>query len=200
LAQNAALGERTVMRYAAVAALLLVSLLPAYVVGDQDRTLAQVLAHNSLTYDSSSVSHLNDPITSYATLNNENEFVIAYYLVAPRNELHFPLLLARFDKQSGKWQEASLTDLKVKLFEGKSLVAQDECIGSAVRLARNSNWYYLDLHWNPLAGCLLILKHDLSVHQNPDRGNGCVLQIRAACVRGEHGAICAGSSGYPVSL
>jgi len=58
-----------------------------------------------------------------------------------------------------------LTDLKVKIFEGTEQETQDDCIGSALRLEGNGNWYYLDLHWNPSAGCLVILNHDLTVHQ-----------------------------------
>src|SRR5579863_4134555 len=109
---------------AAVASLILVLILPVYARGQQVRTLAEVLKQNSIYSHLSSVQHLNDQITSYATLNNEREFLIAYYLVTPRNELRFPILLARFDKQSNKWQEASFTGLKVKAAEG---TAQADC-------------------------------------------------------------------------
>ncbi len=153
------------MRQVAFASLLLVLLFPGYVGGQQNPTLAEVLKQNSVSLHLSSVAHLNDPITSYATLNTDREFLIAYYLVNPGNELHFPLLLTRFDKRSGKWQEALLTGLKANIFEGPEPEMQADCIGSALRLEGIRNWYYLDLHWTPSAGCLVILNHDLTVHQ-----------------------------------
>jgi hypothetical protein len=143
---------------------VLVLLFPGRARGQQDETLAGVLAQNSVSFQSISIPHLNDAITSYTTLNTDREFLIAYYLVVPRNELHFPLLLTRLDKQSGKWQEASLTDLKVKMSEGTEPEPWD-CIGSALRFERNGDWYYLDLHLTPSAGCVVILNHDLTVHQ-----------------------------------
>lgn len=153
------------MWQAAVISLLLVLLFPGYVGGQQDQTLADVLKQSSVPFRFRSVPHLNDRITSYATLNTDREFVIAYDLVGPGNELHFPLFLSRFDKQSGKWQEMPFTDLKVKIFEGTEPETQDVCIGSALSLERNGNWYYLDLHWTPSAGCVVIFNYDLTVHQ-----------------------------------
>jgi hypothetical protein len=154
-----------VIRQAAFASFLVVLLFPAYAGGQQGQTLADVLKQSSVSFDLSSVPHLNDPITSYATLNTEHEFLIAYYLVHPQNELHVPLFLTRFDKRSGKWQEASLNDLKVKTSEETEQERQVDCIGAALRLEGNGNWYYLDLHWTPSAGCLVILNRDLTLHQ-----------------------------------
>ena len=153
------------MRRAAGALLLLGLLVPVHASGQQAPTLAEVLRQNSVTSHLSGVSHLNEAITSYATLNTEREFVIAYYLVTPRNELRFPLLIARFDKRSNKWLEASLSALKVKTSGGTGSATQDDCLGSAVRLEGNDDWYYLDLHLSPSAGCVVVLSHYLTVHQ-----------------------------------
>jgi len=153
-----------VMWQAAVACLFLVLWFPGSA-GGQNQTLADVLTRNAVYFHLSPVSHLNDAITSYATLNTDDEFLIAYYLVTSRNQLRFPLFLTRFDKRSGKWQEASLPGLKVKIFEGTEQETQHECLGSALRLESHGHWYYLDLHWNPSAGCLVILNRDLTVHQ-----------------------------------
>jgi hypothetical protein len=149
----------------ALASLFVGFLFLGYAVAEQDQTLADVLKQNSVPFPPSSVPHLNAPITSYATLNNEQEFLIAYYLVASRNELRFPLFLTRFDKQAGKWQHASLTDLSVKILQGTEDEMQDDCIGSVLSIEGNSKWYYLALHWNPSAGCLVTLQHDLTVSQ-----------------------------------
>ena len=153
------------MRWVIVVSALLFVFVPVGVWSQHDPTLADVLKQNSVSLPRGSVSHLNDAITSYATLNSDREFLIAYYLAAPRNELHFPLLIARFNKQSGKWDETSLSDLKVTLFAGTKQETQYECIGSAMHFESNGSWYYLDLHWTPSAGGLVILNRNLAVHQ-----------------------------------
>lgn len=153
------------MRQVAFASLLLVLLFRGYAAGQQNQTLADVLKEMSVPFHLGSVAHLNDPITSHTTLNTDREFLIAYYLISPRNELHFPLFLTRFDKRSGKWQEASLSDLKTKILEEAEPETQADCIGAAVGLESKGNWYYLDLHWTPSAGCLVILNQNLTVHQ-----------------------------------
>jgi hypothetical protein len=91
--------------------------------------------------------------------------VIAYYLAGPRNDLRFPLFLTRFEKQRQEWQHASLSDLYVKISDGTEEETQADCIGSVESVERNRDWYFLNLHWNPSAGCLLILKHDLALSQ-----------------------------------
>jgi hypothetical protein len=58
-----------------------------------------------------------------------------------------------------------LAGVKVKIFEGTDHEMPDDCLGSALSLERNGKWYYLNLHLTPSAGCLVILKHDLSVSQ-----------------------------------
>ena len=153
------------MRRMALVSLLVGFLFLRSAVGQQNQTLVDVFKQNSIPFPPSAVPDLNAPITSYATLNDDQEFLIAYYFVAPQNELRFPLRLTRFDKQAGTWQHVSLTDLKVKGFQGTKEEGQADCIGSVLSVERNGEWYYLNLHWNPSAGCLLILKHDLAVSQ-----------------------------------
>jgi hypothetical protein len=153
------------MQRAALACLFVGFLFLGYAAGDQDQTLAEVLKQSSIPLPPGSVPHVNAPITSYATLNNDQEFLIAYYLVAPRNELRFPLFLTRFDKQVGKWQHASITDLKGKIPQETEHGVEVDCIGSVLSVEGNSKWYYLTLHWNPSAGCLVILQHNLTVSQ-----------------------------------
>ncbi len=84
------------MRQVAFACLLLVLLFPKYVRGQQDPTLADVLKQNAVSFPLSSVSHLNDPITSYATLNTDREFLIAYYLANRTKRAAFPAVCHAF--------------------------------------------------------------------------------------------------------
>ena len=128
-------------------------------VGQQYEIFADVLKHNSIPFPPTSIPNLTEQITSYATLNDDREFVIAYYLASPKDQaLRYPLFVTRFNKISGQWQQVALSDIPVKTHVGST-----ECLGSVLDVKRNGTWYYLTLHWNPSAGCLLILKNDLTV-------------------------------------
>jgi hypothetical protein len=131
----------------------------------QNPTLADVLKREAIPYPRTTVLHLNSRITSYATLNDAQEFLIAYYLDNPQNELRFPLFLTRFDKRTGKWRHVELAGVKVKIFEGTDHEMPDDCLGSALSIERNVKWYYLNLHLTPSAGCLLIFNDDLTTSQ-----------------------------------
>lgn len=151
------------MKLAAVVRLALALICPGIATPQKSLTLADVLKQNTIPVGSTSnPAHLDEAITSYATLNTGKEFLIAYYLDDSHGELHFPLLLSRFDKALEMWQEASLNELKVLSPTG-ALGAGDDCLGSAVHLAASDNWYYLDLHLSPSAGCLVVLNRDLTV-------------------------------------
>jgi hypothetical protein len=140
-------------------------LLTIRVYGQKDSTLGDVLTQNSVSFRSNSVSHLGDPISSYTVLGTDREFLIAYYLTSPQNELRFPLFLARLNKRTGKWDERALTDLKVKFSAGSKQENHHECLGSAMRLENRNGWYHLDLHLTPSAGCLVVLNRGLTVHR-----------------------------------
>jgi hypothetical protein len=114
--------------------------------------LADVLRQNSIPFPPTSIPHLNAPITSYAILNDEQEFVIAYYLASPPDQtLRPPLLVTRYTKSSGQWQHVALTEEMVKT------------LGSVLDIKHNGKRYYLTLHGSPSSGWLVILRDDLTV-------------------------------------
>jgi hypothetical protein len=53
----------------------------------------------------------------------------------------------------------------VNVFAETGRGIEDDCLGSVLSIARNGGWHYLNLHFNPSAGCLLILNRDLTVSQ-----------------------------------
>ena len=147
---------------------LAIFLLPLFVgvnaVGMQpSETLAEALAPYSLP-GQSAVPRLNSPITSYATLDDPSEFVIAYYLATPDNLLRFPLFISRLDKSDGTWTHAALDQPKVFGALPSTPSIGTDCMGSVLEIRENAGRYFLDLHWNPSAGCLLILNRDFTVH------------------------------------
>lgn len=133
----------------------------ARAIGQQYEVLADVLKHNAISFSPTSIPNLDRLITSYATLNDDREFVIAYYLANPPDQtLRLPLFVTRYSKVSHRWQQAALNDLQVKTEFGST-----ECFGSVLDIKRHNKRYYLTMHWNPSAGCLLILQDDLTVDQ-----------------------------------
>src|SRR5215831_13045301 len=69
----------------------------------ENPTLAAVLTEHSIALPPEPAPHLNARIASYGILDDEKEFVIGYYLDRPNFELKAPLLLTRFDKTTGRW-------------------------------------------------------------------------------------------------
>lgn len=132
--------------------------------GQQYEFLADVLKHNAISFSPTSIPNLDALITSYATLNDDQEFVIAYYLASPKDEiLRPPLFINRYSKVSGQWQQVGLNDVEVQTKAGPI-----SFFGSVLDVRRNANKYYLKLHGGPSAGCILILNQDLTVHQTLD--------------------------------
>ncbi|HXZ81855.1 MAG TPA: hypothetical protein VEG30_18145 [Terriglobales bacterium] len=127
-------------------------------------TLADVLQQHEIPSPPASIPHLTSRITSYDVLNDDREFLIAYYMVdtADENALRPPLFLTRFDKKTQEWQHVAITGQKSEGLPDRPEL-QDDCLGSVLRAEHHNSWYYLNLHWNPSAGCLLILNEDLSV-------------------------------------
>ncbi len=66
-------------------ALLLTVCLGIGVAAQQNPTLAEVLKQNAVSFSTASLSHLNSRITSFAILDDDREFLIAYYLDNPEN-------------------------------------------------------------------------------------------------------------------
>jgi len=151
------------LRQIILLACVAVLLVPACPLAQQTETLADVLKAHSLPDPPASVPDLRSPITSYASLDKQHEFLIAYYRSAADNLLHFPLLITRFDKDTNVWEHASLADLTVGAFPGGWDEARTDCVGSVMSVEHHDRWYYLNLHWNPSAGCLLILNQDLTL-------------------------------------
>jgi hypothetical protein len=143
--------------------LLTAALAAGNAAAQQNPTLADVLKQEGIPSPQRTIPNLNSRITSFSTLNDDREFLIAYYLDNPKNELRFPLLVTLFDRHSGRWRHVELTDIKVQVFEGADHPIQDDCIGSVLDISRHGDQYFLNLHFNPSAGCLLVLNTDLTV-------------------------------------
>jgi hypothetical protein len=152
-------------------ATFLVVCLAVQVLAQQNPTLADVLKENSVPFPPTSVPHLNSVITSFAVLNDDSEFLIAYYLDHPNYELREPLSVTRYRKDSGQWQHVEFSAKQLAVSDMKN-GADFPCLGSVLQAQRAGRWYYLQLHWNPSAGCFIVLNPDLSIHDAHTGGAG----------------------------
>ena len=126
----------------------------------QHLTLADVLQQESIPFPPASIPRLNALITSYATLNDSQGFLVAYYLADPGTDtLRPPLCLARYSKATGRWRDVALEPEQIQ----QASRLKDWNIGSVQSLTRRGTNYYLQIHWGPSAGSILILTDDLSV-------------------------------------
>jgi hypothetical protein len=149
-------------------ALAILFLAVGTVPAQQNPTLADVFKQEGIPSPPVSILNSTSRIVSFSKLSDDQEFLIAYYLDNPQNELRFPLLLTQFDKRSRKWRHVGLTGLKVNIFAGTDHELPDDCLGSVLTIERNQMLYYLNLHLTPSASCLVILKPDLRVSQTLD--------------------------------
>ena len=129
----------------------------------QSATLGEALKSACLSpVDASqSQANLDSQISSYATLNSSQEFVIAYYDRNLDSEaLKPPLHIISFTKRSKRWQQADL----FPPFASSVTMGQIPCLGAAVSINRVGGLLYLGLHLSPSAECMLVLDGKLEVH------------------------------------
>src|SRR5215467_328887 len=85
----------------------------------ENPTLAAVLTEHSIALPPEPAPHLNARIASYGILDDEKEFVIGYYLDRPNFELKAPLLLTRFDKTTGRWDNRKYDQSQLRMSDIK---------------------------------------------------------------------------------
>ena len=119
-------------------------------------TLREVLRANTAPPSEESLPNLDKPITSYQTLDDAQNFLIAYYVNSGSGILDGPLIVSRFDKAVRSWQTKEIS---------KGAIQDDTCLGSAVGAHSTGDRIYLELHINPSASCTLVLSQDLAVQK-----------------------------------
>ncbi|OLC97332.1 MAG: hypothetical protein DMG35_16955 [Acidobacteria bacterium] len=123
-----------------------------------NETLRQALAAKHLPTDAGKLANFDKSITSWAELDDANQYVISYYVDDGTNELNPPLFLDRYDRKQAEWKSASFPDAHTN-----SAQPDGNCYGSILRVAALGSRLFLDTHINPSAGCLLVLSPDLKL-------------------------------------
>jgi hypothetical protein len=121
-------------------------------------TLRQALAAKHLPTGAAKLANFDKSITSWAELDDANQYVIAYYLDTGTDELNPPLFIDRYDRRRAEWKSVSFPDA-----HPISAQPDDNCYGSVLRVGTLGSRFFLDTHMNPSAGCLLVLSPDLKL-------------------------------------
>jgi hypothetical protein len=100
---------------------------------------------------------LGAKITSYA-ISNDEPFLITYYVDDGSGLLQPPLRIIRYDRAAGDLRRAELRDITA-LFQGQIPM---NCLGSALSIREYRGMIYIDTHYNPSAGCLIVLSSRLA--------------------------------------
>jgi hypothetical protein len=121
-------------------------------------TLRQVLAAKSLPIAAAKLENLDKNITSGAELDDESQFLIAYYIDDGTSALNPPLYLERLDRKQGSWKSATLGKAETRWQD-----IDVPCLGSVMNISVIGGRYFLDTHINPSAGCVLILSREMKL-------------------------------------
>jgi hypothetical protein len=134
--------------------------LPISAGSSSSHTLKEALADKHLPIDAAKLNNLDKDITSWAELDDANQFVIAYYVDDGTGRLRPPMYLDRYDKKREEWKSATLSDSE----PGAGASAVDTpCFGSVLSVQAAGSRLFLDTHVSPSAGCLLVLMADLKL-------------------------------------
>jgi hypothetical protein len=124
----------------------------------RSETLRHMLAARNLPIAVAKMENLDKNITSGAELDDETQFLIAYYIDDGTSALNPPLYLERFDRKLGSWKSATLEEA-----EARSEDIDVPCLGSIMNVTAAGNRFFFDTHINPSAGCMLIISSDLKL-------------------------------------
>ncbi len=126
-------------------------------------TLRDVLTQRGVPAAQLSARTLDQNITSYAVLSDDDGFVIAYYVDDGSGKLQPPLRVARYSKHDSRWTEAAISREEAKL--PKETV---DCLGSALNIHHLGEYFLIDTHLGPSSGCVLMLSVKLKVMKSLD--------------------------------
>ncbi|HVN82937.1 MAG TPA: hypothetical protein VMW38_28395 [Terriglobia bacterium] len=122
-------------------------------------TLAETLAENHVPATGLAPAVLNQQITSFSTLNDASQFVVAYYVYQDSNALALPLWVRFFDKKSKTWTSRQFDKVETNVLADLNA----GCLGSVTALKSIAGFLILDTHLSPSASCTIVLTPKLEV-------------------------------------
>ncbi|MEO8126595.1 MAG: hypothetical protein ABJF23_02670 [Bryobacteraceae bacterium] len=125
-------------------------------VGFAEETLRDTLQAANIPAEQFSPSELPEHITSYA-ISKGDPFLLAYYVDKGRERLSQPLQVIRYNRTTNRLQRARLHNIKAIFAQGIEM----DCLGSAMEIREHHGVIYIDTHYNPSAGCVIVLSSEL---------------------------------------
>jgi len=126
----------------------------------EENTLRQALFVKHLPIEAAKLANLDKNITSWAELDDADQYVIAFYLDDGSGMLNPPLFVDRFDRKASAWNSAELSDARAKV---ERIEIDTECLGSILGIQSSAGHLFLNTHINPSAGCVLVLSAELKL-------------------------------------
>jgi hypothetical protein len=127
-------------------------------------TLGDVLAAHRIPAYVLPEKEVRQSITSFAVSADNLPFLLAYY-DDDGSEILPPILhVIRYDGRTGELLRKDLqgVDEPFRGFDGVMVHISSNCMGSALAISESNGFITIDTHVSPSAGCILILKPDLS--------------------------------------
>jgi hypothetical protein len=124
----------------------------------EGKTLREVLAVEKVPLDAEALRNLDAKISSGAELNDEAQFVIAYYLLDSTGLLKPPIFIDQYDRRTQRWKSGAVEAAAAR-WQGMDV----DCFGSVLAVVGFSDSYALETHINPSAGCELIVSRDFKL-------------------------------------
>jgi len=121
-------------------------------------TLREALSAKNLPVAAAKLENLDKNITSRGILDDESQFLIAYYIDDGTSALNPPLYLERYDRKQGSWKGATLEKAEARWQD-----MDVPCLGSVMNVKAVGDRFFFDTHINPSAGCMLIVSSDLKL-------------------------------------
>ncbi len=144
----------TVVRLAIAAALLCtIEIRP---LGSE--TLEDVIRAANVPAGPFSKSELRQKIAGYG-VSKGRPFLLAYYVDDGSGQLRPPLHVIRYDPGSKKLRRANFGEIKALFLDEIRM----NCLGSALDISEFDGIVYIDTHYNPSAGCVIVLSSALEL-------------------------------------
>ena len=119
-------------------------------------TLHSIIDKSADPPDGRSLPNFERSVVSDAVLDNQEWFVIAYYLQDNSPASQQPLFVDRYDRKARKWMSVTVSPSQKRSGEA-------DCLGLGMALDVSPDSFLLGTHLSPSAECLLVLSFDLQV-------------------------------------
>jgi len=126
-------------------------------------TLGSILEQHHVPASAFSAQALQGRITSWAVSRNDEPLLLTWYDDDGSGELHEPLHVLRYMKEKGLQGTDIRGNADKFSLSGFTTSTPRICLGSALSIEQLARRILIETHIGPSAGCVLILREDMSI-------------------------------------